>query len=220
MKLRPSRLSRLLVASAMALILSTGARASTIGVTTGTLPMSTLGAPSGTRELIELEPSGAQWVGRTQASVVEQVVLTAPGIQRAVLMLREVRQADGRIALHLAADPALANATVRATLILRDDTPRYLVTTSAAGEPIEAAPHRVATAHGERLVVQLDRLGSVWLVEGRGPAERASSEHTARALLGSRSVPGWLPLGAGLVLLLVARAASRWAHRYQAHRGA
>lgn len=215
-----TRICRLQLALGCAVLsLSADACASTIGVTSGTLPMGTLGAPSGVREQVELEPVGAQLVGRLKSTSIEQIVLTAPGIERAQLMLREVRQMDGRVALHLTATPTVASATIRATLVLRDSTPHHSVVITTEGRSIERALIRVPTVSGERLAVPVQGLGSFWLVAGSHESERAPTSQSVRDLLGLQGSPSWLPVWLGLVLLS-ARAGSRWAHRLQVRRNA
>lgn len=211
------RISLSRLAGCAAASLASVATASTIGVTNGNPATGAWGTATGLRERIVLEAAGGVLVGQSLRSSLEQVVLVAPGVERAQLMLREIEDAAGRKALHLAVEPNVAAATVRATLILREDAARRF--TVLAEGPVRQLPAvRVETGEGERVAVLAGRLGAFRLVDNARAMPTVLPAQSAGALLGAGTAWAWLPVTGSLLFMLFARLCSVAAHRIQARR--
>ena len=216
-------------AVAVILVLALGlASASSLGVIVGAPSGGASAEGSGVRERVPLVRSGGLLVGRPTQSVVQMVVIDAPDVGADHLLMREIRMPDGRHSVLFTAPSPLASQVRRTSLYVKEDGRKWRVLESVDGQTLSHDAHPVAVARGEvggagddvlnpLLGFAVNGLGPYWLVDEGFVVSAPDGAQTARSLLGLEPVRAILYIGATVLLLMLGRMVSLWAHRRDRH---
>lgn len=216
-------------AVAVILVLAFGwASASSLGVIVGAPSGGASAEGSGVRERVRLVRSGRLLVGRPTQSVVQLVVIDAPDAGADHLLMREIRMPDGRHSVLFTAPSGFANRVRRTSLYVREDGRNWTVLESVDGRTLSHDAHPVAVARGNAgaadddvlnplLAFAVSGLGPFWLVDEGTVVSAPDAAQTARSLLGLEAVRALSYIGGTVLLLMLGRMVSLWAHRRDRH---
>lgn len=216
-------------AVAIILVLAPGlASASSLGVIVGAPSGGASAEGSGVRERVPLVRSGGLLVGRPTRSVVQLVVIDAPGVGADHLLMREIRMPDGRHSVLFTAPSGLANQVRRTSLYVREDGRKWTVLELVDSRTLSHDAHPVAVARGNAggadddvlnplLGFAVSGLGPFWLVDEGFVVSTPDAAQTARSLLGLEAMRAISYIGAIVLLLMLGRMVSLWAHRRDRH---
>lgn len=206
------------------------AAASSLGVIIGAPSAGASAEATGVREHVPLVRSGGLLVGRPTKSVVRLVVVDAPDVGVDHLLMREIRMPDGRYSVLFTAPSALANRVRRTSLFVSEDSRKWTVLESVGGRTLSHVGHPIAVAIGNAggadddvlehlLGFAVSGLGPYWLVEEGFVGGASDAAQTARSLLGFEGPRAISYLGATVLLLMLGRMVSLWAHRRDRYAG-
>ncbi len=204
------------------------ASATSIGVIVGAPSFGASAEASGVRERVALVHSGGRLVGRPKLSAVQLLVIDAPNVGVDHLLMREIRMLDGRLSVLFTAPAALTGQVRKMSLYLKEDGRGWVVLESLEGRTLSHASHPVAVARSDAdgaggevldqlLGFSVEGLGPFWLVDENSAAMARDTGQAARSLLGHGAVRALSYIGVTVLLLILGRILSLWAHRQDRH---
>ncbi len=177
------------------------------------------GRDTGARQWVELTGTHGLLTGQPRTGSVRLIAISAPGVNHAHLILRELEKSDGTRSLMIVAPDGLTTRVTRATIYLDKhyaDSPLLELRDGQwlAHQPqplravldIDDGPHPL-----DVVAYTTQGLGFYWF--GPAPTIDPPSAASARALLGGSSYRSLLPIVTALLILVAGAILSRWVHR-------